>query len=256
MKKAIIFLILTGLIIFGWQGPLKYTMGDNEERQEPLQGALQVTGAEFNDLTFSGWVQINHRFSSDEELKNYANQLSVKLGANNQSMEQISQGESNFRGIILRGFINPSTYLEIHSQTMQESNNKEDKAETYVTAMLISKDNQYDIDQGKSKMEAGFRLLSSQPAQIATILSGTLPGQKSLTENKAVAEKVFKFLGTKPFEGISTERLVSLTGYTPEIEEKLVMGEKQLNINVAVRYNNLDKKTYVIIGSPIIATEY
>ncbi|MHB8172376.1 MAG: YwmB family TATA-box binding protein [Thermincolia bacterium] len=255
MKKTAIIIILLALIIIGWQGPLKYTMGIYENKQEPLQGAFKVTGARFNDLTFSGWVQVSNRFSNEEELKNYATLLAEKLGGNKQVMEQMVHEESNFRSVILRGFIKPNTYLEIHSQTMEGAGEEESRAETYVTALLNSKDNDDQL-LGKNKMEEGFGLISSKPAQVSTILSGIIDGSNSVSENKAIAEKAFESLGIKPFEGISNEGLVSLTGYSPEIREKLMMGEKELNINVALRYNRLENKTYVTIGSPIIATEY
>ncbi|PKM82215.1 MAG: hypothetical protein CVU89_06120 [Firmicutes bacterium HGW-Firmicutes-14] len=50
--------------------------------------------------------------------------------------------------------------------------------------------------------------------------------------------------------------LVNITAYSPKIRQQLTMGEESVNINMAVRYNSLENKTLVYVGSPLITTEY
>ncbi|OZV13462.1 hypothetical protein CIW83_04260 [Tissierella sp. P1] len=50
--------------------------------------------------------------------------------------------------------------------------------------------------------------------------------------------------------------LVSYTAYTPLIESSIFSGEKKVNLNLAIRYNENEDKTYIWIGTPIITTGY
>jgi len=256
LRNITVIVILAGLILIGFQSPFIHTLGAYRDDRNPLQTAFQASGAQFNNLTFSGWAQINSRFSSKEELREYSFKLANSLGVNPKELGELVQEDHNFRGVVLRGRIKPNAYLEIYSQSMQGGQTADIKPETYITAVLTIEDNDNQLDQWKTGLEEAFQAVSSQQGQVFTILTGTFDGRKTMAENKAIADKIFAYLGTKPIEGVTNERMVSLTGYTKAIKEKLVIGEKKLNINVAVRYNNLEDKTYIIIGSPIIATEY
>lgn len=71
-----------------------------------------------------------------------------------------------------------------------------------------------------------------------------------------LTKKVMEKAGAKVVENYADARMTSVSGFTPEIADRLTPGQKRVNMNMAVRYDSVDKNTHVYIGSPIITTEY
>lgn len=57
-------------------------------------------------------------------------------------------------------------------------------------------------------------------------------------------------------EKFTENNLNSYTMYTPLIKQVLIIDKKKINLNLAIRYNVYEDKTYIMIGSPIIANGY
>ena len=76
---------------------------------------------------------------------------------------------------------------------------------------------------------------------------------------REVVGRTFKSIEGQIIEGMEeTEygHMVSLTGYSPRLENDILLAGDQINLNAAMRYSDYDDKTYIWIGTPLIATQY
>jgi len=55
---------------------------------------------------------------------------------------------------------------------------------------------------------------------------------------------------------IENDSMVSVSAHTSQLPEPLTTGRQSVNINMAARYNSVEKKTIWYVGSPIITSEY
>jgi hypothetical protein len=68
--------------------------------------------------------------------------------------------------------------------------------------------------------------------------------------------KAGQALGATYAELTVQQGYAGMTGFSPELPEGIVAGDRRINVNMAVRYSPGDNRTYVVIGSPVIAGEY
>ncbi|OPZ70612.1 MAG: hypothetical protein BWY80_01478 [Firmicutes bacterium ADurb.Bin456] len=70
------------------------------------------------------------------------------------------------------------------------------------------------------------------------------------------AEKMMGQAGANIKEKAVQDNLVSLTGLSPKFKGDLRYGEKQVNLNVALRASPVEQVTYVYAATPVIFMEY
>lgn len=88
---------------------------------------------------------------------------------------------------------------------------------------------------------------------------GTFPNKMNTDIMKEVINKTFYSADGQVIEGMEETEyggMVSLTGYSEKLQNNIQLAGDQINLNVAMRYSNYDDKTYIWIGTPLIATEY
>ena len=61
-------------------------------------------------------------------------------------------------------------------------------------------------------------------------------------------------LSAKPIESLEEIAFVSVSAYTEEWKDALAVNREKMNVQVALR--NTDNKTTVVVGTPIITSEY
>ena len=110
-------------------------------------------------------------------------------------------------------------------------------------------------------LEAGERLPRllhpySPGGELTLDILAHLPGKMSLPEMADLAEGLLAEAGAERVEGITTDRLVSLTGYTPLLEYHLFSGQEKINFNVALRYDSHREMTLLRLGVPLIGGGY
>lgn len=82
--------------------------------------------------------------------------------------------------------------------------------------------------------------------------------EKIMTMEKQVdfIQNIFTELDGKILEGITTDDLVSLSGYSKRLQHSVVSPVREINLQIAARVNQLNQSTMITIGNPIIIMEY
>lgn len=71
-----------------------------------------------------------------------------------------------------------------------------------------------------------------------------------------MCSKILGKIEAKKVEGIREGNLISVSAYSPVIGSSIVVNGNKVNLNVAIRYNSNEGKTYIWIATPVITTEY
>lgn len=87
-------------------------------------------------------------------------------------------------------------------------------------------------------------------------MTGSMDGKLNDNELETVFERIFKSAGADKVEGMRDGGLVSVSAFSPVIDEAVRVNGKRINLNVAVRYNSYEGKTYIWLATPVITTEY
>lgn len=228
--------------------------GGAEKDGAVIIGAFRDTGAGFDKIDLQGWSRLNSRYSTKEELHNTLSLVLAGLGADTPRLKSSEQINDNFISVTKAGWLDRETYLTVITQTMRESGGQKNE-ETYLIVGFSHFGAPENYRLLRNKMVGVFHRVKTE-AHFSTIISGTVPKKIDAYGMQKLTKKVMDKAGAKIVENYADARMASVSGFTPEIADRLTLGQKRVNINMAVRYNSVEKNTYVYIGSPIITTEY
>lgn len=93
-------------------------------------------------------------------------------------------------------------------------------------------------------------------SEISVNIQGSLDQKTTFKARKEIVMDLFKNLNASISEGLNEKELISLTGFSEELNSSLKSNNNKVNIQIASRSNTLDGKTTFTIGTPLITIEY
>lgn len=159
-------------------------------------------------------------------------------------------------------------------ETSQMTIYGKDSTEALITIILYSFYDKYN-DKGETNLVVDFvhdhsykqfREISSKinglydnhniKAEITCCIIGTFEGKLYSDVRIKKITEVLQIVNGSKIEGLFDDSLISVSAYSPDIDTFIFTGNKKMNLNIAMSYNEYEGKTYIWIGSPIIAIGY
>ncbi|MEL7568297.1 MAG: YwmB family TATA-box binding protein [Dehalobacterium sp.] len=218
---------------------------------QPMQVAFQSSNAVFVETKLQGWAKINDRFSNKEELLSYGSQIEEILGLED-GVTKEEASDQGFNSLKIIGRISEKLSAEIIFQSLADTNGND---ETYLIVNMVDYRGPGFLNLSKEKMVLVFQLFQQEP-EINQLMIGFQDGKLSKKSYSDTINGIFSSVGGKISGEVEEENYFSSTGYVPNIEEKLQVGKKDINIQVAMSYDELENKTYIYIGSPLVYSDY
>lgn len=125
----------------------------------------------------------------------------------------------------------------------------------YVYFLVSQHDDRSNINNMRRNILKSFSVYSVKP-HISYLIIGKYPYKMTLADMGFKAKEIVKTSGAQFINLINDRNLISAIGFLPQLEEKIKIQDNIINLNIALRYNDLDKSTYIWIGCPIISVEY
>ncbi|MCT4593937.1 MAG: YwmB family TATA-box binding protein [Anaeromicrobium sp.] len=199
----------------------------------------------FKEMNVNG--HINMDGSVDEEkaismLKDISRRLNMEeIKIENNSDENIVQ---------INGFYHKGDY---NMSLIIQSNKGEDIKETNIVIDYTSEKKE-SMEKIKEKISEGLKEYGE--INYYTSFIGTYNKKMTKEEKRDVVKNLIDTYKIRVEEEYEDKNIVSITGYTKNFKKWIQYGGKKVNINIAMRYNNYDGKTYVIMGYPLITIGY
>lgn len=217
-------------------------------KEEGLQQAFEVSGAKMAEYNIHARVGIPDQLRDGEEAEKLCWELAEQLGIK-ELMVQRDDAQGNVQ-VWITGKYKEGQDIVV----MVQSTQLEEVKETNFIIDLTGQGQPASIAQiGK---EIKNVLGQYGEVDISTWISGTYEGKLAQNERIKLVANIMGELNAKEVEGIREENLISITAYSKEISEWLRYGGNKVNIQIALRYNSYEDKTYLWIGSPLIFTAY
>lgn len=87
-------------------------------------------------------------------------------------------------------------------------------------------------------------------------LTGHLEKKLTLEEMEELSNFITRKVGAEQIQSISDGKMISVTGYTPELGDYLKAQNLRINLNLAMRYDEYQGKTVIWAGTPLISRYY
>lgn len=260
MKRALYFIVICILILCTSCTGVKGTGNKMVE-------SLEEIGADIVEMDINFGGAINEKFLSESEIIELGRGIKEKMGIVGEKVEgnfyeknydsdcysenitvedhsiQYNIWGKNENGEAISIFV--TSYLDKESGS----------GETTVFVDMIKTEEYGRIDEIMEKRRAIFKQ-NENKAEITTCIIGSFNGKLSRNEIDKKIQMTINKINGKIIENYEDENLVSITAYTPLINNYIYTGNKKMNYNVAMRYNEYEDKTYIWIGTPIITIGY
>lgn len=205
----------------------------------------------FNQSTFTP-IQANinlhsvfdNKFENFEQMKDCIAKIENELNFVNE-VESMEEKTDDYM-VVKKVYSNAQVKMTIKLETSDES---------YLTTDILLYEDCSKIMELKEQAENIFKNLGISP-QTNISVTGSYKGKLNTEQKKKISQEIMKQLGAEAREDYVSEDVYSVTGYTKKIDEYINSANKKINLNLALRYNEYENKTYLYLATPLLVTEY
>ncbi|WP_028309793.1 YwmB family TATA-box binding protein [Desulfitibacter alkalitolerans] len=249
MKKTLFIFIGILCII----AIIKYPAQSNHQIQaiDPFDTLYQMEETKFSELKIAAWAKIKDKNISQQHMEDI---LALLQKEYNLKFQIQWEGDNNH--LTLKA----ASRLDVNSQDATDKpgqihiNLISANDETYLAVNLEGLMLENSLPQSK-KLERIFDYFEARPIINQTAIF-FIPGYLSIDNQEKNVYYLFSSINGIIIEGIKEEAFVSYSGYTPHFKDGVESKGKIINVNIASRYHNIDNKTYLYMGTPLIHCQY
>lgn len=218
-----------------------------------LDAAMSATGAVTREITVNAWQKLPGSGFSDEQLAELAKEAMRRLNIGPGQYEIKHLGGERHR--LVRAEMSGDRFRAVVAVQSLYSTDDSKVPETYLVVNLETT-----ADKGPAgywvKLAGDAADRGDGTARITTCLIGWLNGKLETDEWVTRLHKAGKVVNISITDTLVQSNFASIVGFSPTLPESISLGDKQVNVNMVMRYNQPEDRTYVIIGSPVITGEY
>lgn len=248
LKRYMGYLIIMLVIMQAGFITKQQFMSASMVERTPLEEVFIITGAEGGAVTINGWVKVN----ADQIALNQPDEISKRV-AGDIAMTNDKISCEAIDGADYRAFraVTRTSNLSIDVTTKIMESGKD-------VYLVINVEKHDGVSDFKSIEGLIYDIMQKKGDQlvITTCLSGWVNGKLEEEKMKQLVKLAFHKVNGRIVEGVSGSQFVSYTGFTRAIERFVFIGRNRINLNIAMRHNNSEMRTYVTVATPVITKEY
>lgn len=234
-----IFVVFSGIMV-GYSSP---------SGEDLIIRNFLSSGAVYNRLILNGWAAVDDSDLKTDTASEFERLVKPLFSSYHYSISQYTA--INSTTIKAKGLIKPKVKATI-TLIKHDRVKAKPSGEVYLVLSLESRN----PDVSYSFLNAAMNSFLGRDYHQSMIISGTINKKLSPREKDIFIKGMLQKIGVQNMETLAVGPLVSVTGYTPSVRNVLTVAGKSVNINMALRYNTIENKTMVYIGSPVITSEY
>lgn len=253
MRKTNLVLILTFIFILFLSIFYVKINSQDSLAENTLSNSFKYTGAKVVSSEVYFWGRLEKQYNSIDDVKPITDDLLKSLEVlENSSFSKESLDNDQLHKTEIKGVTKDNRFLEIKVQFDKNNVNLEDP---YVSVKVTE-------DLSSSKLEETKKTVMDVlnrykiKGRTNSCIIGSYEGKLDYAGMDEISKQIFKGIDADRVEGIKDGNLISVSAYSPNIEEYIKVNGKKVNLNLAIRYNSYENKTYLWLATPVITTEY
>ncbi len=225
-----------------------------EETKNPdLQDSFLSAGANFVNSEVYVWCNADKLQDHPDGIVSVAEGLSESVGVLKEKDYTINTLNNDFiRKTEIRGSTLDGKTVCIISQLNKSESDENDSS---ISVDIISELTQTDIYSTAKLLEEKFKSFGLNP-KVNTCITGYFDGKLDYMEMSRISGLILKDAKAKKIDGMSEKNMISVSAYSPLIDNNIEIMGRMTNINLALRYNAYEDKTYIWVATPVITIEY
>lgn len=243
MKKFITVLSIVAILGTAFLGKLK-----RQDSSEVLLEVFNQSAFETIQSNINTYAILDQPIKNIEDMEQYFKAIDKKIAADYEY--QLIKEQKGSVNTLSRVYIsnNQKWTLKLETQCSETPN-------TYIVLDVILYNCNNQILTVKESLDKLFRNLNVENKTNISI-TGIYKGNMSTYQKKLTTIDIMKNIHAITREDYVTDEVYSVVGYTNKIREYIYSGKRKININLALRYNSYEDKTYLYLATPVITVEY
>jgi hypothetical protein len=218
---------------------------------ECLKQSFQATGAQVQGYLIHNRSELYRHFASTRELQQIANRLRQELGI--QEAKQVSRTSPDQNVLELAGTWSAATQVSVILASFRES---DVSGSTLLILNVHSQEGRLDRLVRDANLVKRVVTNFKSTAQISACIEGFTNARMIGVQGDGLISQAFSAVNAHPIEGVKSDLLTSISGYSSEVPGYIMSNGKKLNLQVAVHYDAYHHRTNVLVGTPIITETY
>ena len=244
-------LILWGIIL-SLSIPILGLGVEKTEEKDLLMGIIDEMGAEFLEGVIDAGGTILDRFIDMDEMVEIGYSIKSQLELEeNCYVEDIE--DYGFIQLTIQGSDSYNNFVTIILSSYEDV--EKGGGETSLFINFIKREQFVEFNDIIKEAENIFEQYD-RPVDITTCIIGTFDQDFNPEEKEKEVLKATKAIKGKIVEQYVEDDILSFSIFTPYIEKYIYTGSRKMNLNIAIRFNEYEDKTYIWIGTPIITIGY
>lgn len=214
---------------------------------ELLIRSMKATGANLQEGSVHGWTRLSMPGCSVSQLEQLIRQALETLG------ESPDAWRTESAIMPEQVTVHARSNAQSRSMAITARMHNPSEPEVYMTVSMAGAAE--DLADWRRQTEKILHQAGGMP-RISTCLVGWIDGKLNNGEWSNILLQSFAVLDATVIDTLSDSHIQSVTGYSPRLPARLAVGAVKMNVNIASRYSSYDNRTYITLGSPVIAREY
>lgn len=246
LKHFYLLIILIILFTIG-SAKLYYNKGSSSTA---LKEAFIASGATLANTEFYAWAKTEKSF---EELSKIVDNLAKDMNVeNNELYSRRLIGNDMIDKIEVIGTIGRGRMVNICAQSAR---NKKDGEKSYISLSLTLGPEEFELERIHDNLINVLDKYKIEP-ELNICITGYFEGRMDYKNLNKVSKKILKSADAKKVNGIAESNLISVSAFAPGIDNSILVNGKKVNMNLAIRYNSYEDRTYIWLATPVITVEY
>lgn len=218
-----------------------------------LVEAFNVTAFNIEETQLNIWGEYMPKYLTMNEIKDIGKQIAEDIGIQDYD-ESIEDTEVKKVYTIEKNSIHANTKIKI-IETIELLESGTYRPKNLIMVNLTLYDRYLSIGYFENKIVSIFKELTIDPNK-GIIVTASREGKVSELAAREIMRGVIKSLEGDIKEMITNNDLKSAYGYSNHMNEFVISKGEKINMDVAITYNELEEKTYLYAGIPVITFGY
>ncbi|TCO78805.1 YwmB family TATA-box binding protein [Marinisporobacter balticus] len=215
-------------------------------KEEGIMEGFNASKAVAEEVNINAYVNMAHVFKNASEGREICLSLAKELGIQRKEIEDTSE-KGNIQ-VILHGEKEQGTICVI-----VQSSEYEAVKETNIVIDMVY-EGLVDVNTVGENIKAILKKYGK--ATVTSCITGSFNGKLNNAQKEKIVKNMMEYLEATEIEGLREKNMISIVGFSSKIKDYISYGGNQVNINIAMRYNAYEGKTYLWMATPLIAIGY
>jgi galactitol-specific phosphotransferase system IIB component/uncharacterized protein YxeA len=249
--KKFSFILTAILLIATVIGTTYYIKIQNDKNQQEISivQAFDSSGAKMvlNELYF--FVRADDNYKNLDSLTQVCKEVLKSIEISNYSKNSTSTDS------LVKADLSGTTKDGVKVSAMASiAGSKSGAGDKYITIDAVGTDGGTALLL-RDKIEKVFETHKLK-AVVNSCITGMYEGNLQDTQLENICRKILDDSDAKKVDSYRHENVISVSAFSPMIKDKLNIDGRNVNLSLAIRYNNQENRTYLWVATPIVNTEY